>query len=98
MENRRPTRPLPKPIIPTPIAAVPKSTAMIGTGRCLLHQWGVIDHGPANRSANARLQSGVLLAQFARNDRHPIFIPESICTDAYNLSQSAPMRIRREFG
>jgi hypothetical protein len=56
----------------------------------------------AKRSANARLlagvQSGVLLAQFARNDRHPIFIPGSICTDAYNLSQSAPMRIRREFG
>jgi hypothetical protein len=27
---------LPKPIMLTPIAAVPKSTAMTGTGRCLL--------------------------------------------------------------
>ena len=35
-QNRRPTRALPKPIMPTPIAAAPKSTIMIGMGRCLL--------------------------------------------------------------
>src|SRR5262249_61332976 len=30
------TRTLPKPIMPTPIAAAPKSTIIIGMGRCLL--------------------------------------------------------------